>query len=243
MAIKQQDKVVLIIKSGGVCGLCKQHLLSAGVQTDKPLGEYAHIQGDNPGSARYNSDLTDEEKNSHKNLFYLCPTCHTKIDKDEQTYSTKFLYAAKEAHEKDISNKLKQEVLSLSFYELEAALRHLLSISADAVAETLQVIPPKDKILKNHLSSNVESFLQVGLLQNAQIEEFLNKNADMDYSVKIRNYFVSKYKELYDEGKRGDDLFYALWNIANNSDPDSRHSAAALSVVSYYFYLCEVFER
>lgn len=243
MAIKPQDKAVLIMKSGGICGMCSRPLISEGVESDKPIGEMAHIEGDKKGSARFNANMLDDERNSYKNLFYLCPSCHTTIDKDEMTYTTTWLHAKKESHEAEVEARLKEFTLDMSFFELEHTLRHLAKEEYAAPEETLAVIPPKDKINKNNLSSKVESLLQVGLLQSTQIENFLNVNADMDYSTKIRIYFVGAYVELKESGMSGDELFYSLWNNINRNNSEAKYLAAALSTVAYYFYLCEVFER
>jgi len=243
MAIKPQDKAILIMKSGGICGICSRPLISEGKETDKPIGETAHIEGDNKGSARYNSEMSDAERNSYRNLFYLCPTCHTMIDKDEVTYTTSWLLAKKESHESEVEGRLKQFTLDMSYFELETTLRHLVKEDYDIPEESLVVIPPKDKINKNNLSGKVESLLQVGLLQSAQIENFLNENADMDYATRIRSYFVGAYVELKESGLQADELFYALWNKINRTNSEAKYLAAALSVLAYYFYLCEVFER
>lgn len=234
---------MLIMKSGSLCGMCRTALVSKGIESDKPVAEMAHIQGDKEGSARYNADMSDEDRNSYKNLFLLCPTCHTKIDKDEQTYTTEWLYAKKEAHEAEVEKQLKQLTLEVSYFELQHTLQYLVTLDYTAPPETLDVIPPKDKIQKNGLSPAVEGYLQVGLLQNSQIEEFLNKNSNMDYAAKVRSYFVAKYIELKESGLSGDGLFYALWSVISNGNSEAKYCASALSVLAYYFYLCEVFER
>ena len=242
MSISQQSKLILAMKSGGQCGICKKSLLFSTGKDDKPLGECAHIQGDKPGSARYNEGLSDDEKNSHENLFFLCPTCHTMIDKNATDYPVERLLAMKAVHEAKIAELLKQSTVTLDFYELEATLRHLES-TPSASDSDLVVVPPKDKISKNGLSSNVENYLRSGLMQNGQVEDFLNKSPDMDYANKIRSYFIDKYLELRTLGLQGDDMFYKLWNIAVGNGSGAKRYAAALSIVSYYFYLCEVFER
>ena len=56
-----------------------------------PIGEIAHIEGLNPDSPRYNPNMTNKERNSYVNLIILCPTCHTKIDKDPNYYTVEKL--------------------------------------------------------------------------------------------------------------------------------------------------------
>ena len=243
MAIKSQDKDILVMKSGGICGMCSKPLISEGTVTDKPIGEMAHIEGDNKGSARYNPEMLEADRNSYKNLFYLCPTCHTKIDKDEVTYTTAWLHAKKDSHESEVEGRLKEFTLEMSYFELEHTLRHLVDEDNVNTVENLVVIAPKDKINKNNLGVKVESLLQVGLLQTSQIENFLNENAKMDYATRVRSYFVSTYTELRESGLKADELFYALWSRVNRNNSEAKYLAAALSVLAYYFYLCEVFEK
>ncbi|MBM4137457.1 MAG: hypothetical protein FJ241_11605 [Nitrospira sp.] len=49
------------------------------------------IVGEKEGSARYHSDLSDEDRNSYSNLILLCSHHHDIIDKDEKTYSIELL--------------------------------------------------------------------------------------------------------------------------------------------------------
>ena len=65
------------------------------------IGEAAHIYGEHAGtkakkaSARYRDDMTDAERDHYDNLIYLCPTCHTKIDKQENEYPANLLFEIK----------------------------------------------------------------------------------------------------------------------------------------------------
>lgn len=73
----------LWLKSGNQCAYptCQKTLLDdAGIF----VGEIAHIEGLNPGSARYNPSMTDEERNAPENLMLMCPTHHTEVDKDKR---------------------------------------------------------------------------------------------------------------------------------------------------------------
>src|SRR5690606_31996158 len=111
---------------------------------------------------------------------------------------------------------IKSNTLTVTYYELEHTLRHLVLKKAEDNDYDLTLIPPKDKIAKNDLSQAVERLIQAGLLGARQVEEFLNRNADMDYSDKLRSAFVFNYEELKSQGASGDDLFYALMNVASN---------------------------
>jgi hypothetical protein len=46
-------------------------------------GEVAHIKGERPGSARYDANQPDTERQGHNNLMLLCPRHHKLIDRLE----------------------------------------------------------------------------------------------------------------------------------------------------------------
>lgn len=43
-------------------------------------GEVAHIRGERPGSARYDPDQSEAERQAFENLMVLCPSCHKRVD-------------------------------------------------------------------------------------------------------------------------------------------------------------------
>lgn len=248
MAIAQPDMKVLWAKSGNRCAICFAPLTQE-LTKAIPIGEQAHIKGEHSGkgtvkkSARYDEHQTISDRNSYTNLMLLCPTCHTTIDKDETAYTVERLISIKDQHERKISDAIKASTINVTYYELEHTLRHLI-LNLDITATTdLTLIPPKDKIAKNNLGNGVERLIQAGLIGASQVEDFLNQNADMDYSEKLRRAFIDNYERLRAEGLRADDLFFALLNVASNHSSDSRYIAAGLNVLVYYFQLCEVFEK
>lgn len=249
MPVTAQTKSIVLMRSGGRCGLCNVELITEGVESDKPVGEFAHIEGNKPGtgskasSKRYNPTQTQEERDGYQNIFYLCPTCHTAIDKDDATYTTEYLKAKKVAHESKIEKAIKQTTLELSYFEIEHTCRHLIQMANKVPEETLQLIQPKDKINKNNLSNITEGYLRVGIIQSSQIIDFFNTNSEMDYSSRVRAWFVKNYTDLKDGGLSGDELFFVLWERTANQETNPKYYAAALSLLSYYFYLCEVFEK
>lgn len=63
------------------------------------LGQAAHIKGARPGSARYDSTMTDQDRAHPSNGIWLCVHCATKIDKDESKFPVKLLKQWKAIHE------------------------------------------------------------------------------------------------------------------------------------------------
>jgi len=244
----QPDMKVLWARSGNRCAVCFI-ALTQDLTKATPIGEQAHIKGEHSGqgsikqSARYDENQSNSERNSYANYILLCPTCHTTIDKDEITYTVDRLLSIKNLHERKISEAIKSCALNVTFYELEHTLRHLINNLDTSATNDLTLIPPRDKIAKNNLGNGVEGLIRAGLIGARQVEDFLNQNADMDYSEKLRKAFVDSYKRLREEDLSGDRLFFALLNVASNNSSDSQYMAAGLNVLVYYFQLCEVFEK
>lgn len=71
------------------------------------LGEEAHIRSSKDDGPRYDSTYPSEKVDGYENLILLCPTHHTKVDKNNgDAFSVDALLAMKEAHEKDVDSRL-----------------------------------------------------------------------------------------------------------------------------------------
>jgi len=70
--------------AGSRCSHCNDVVVGPDVRGIKPVnvGEIAHIRGKAPGTARYDPNMSDEDRAHESNGLLLCPTCHTRVDKD-----------------------------------------------------------------------------------------------------------------------------------------------------------------
>lgn len=241
--IPQSDIKVLWGKSGGRCALCK----TPTVETDSdncnyPIGEMAHIEGENDGSARYNYNMSTIQRNSSKNLLLLCPTCHTRIDKNPVDFTVERLTAIKYDHEKWVVEALQSSIINIDFSELDVICKYLKSTPITTL-ENITVIPPEEKIKKNHLSVGVGNLITMGMLQSKLVKDYLNRNPDIEFSERLRAGFVIKYQKLVSAGFEGDGLFYELFRFAANNSLEPGMRAAGLAVLTYFFQICEVFEK
>lgn len=91
------DVKLLFARSGNRCAFPKCR--SPMALNETLTGEVCHITGVRPGSARYDSSLTDAERHAYSNLVLMCPTHHTVIDDDEEAYTVDRLRKIKAAHE------------------------------------------------------------------------------------------------------------------------------------------------
>lgn len=70
------------------------------------IGEAAHICGALPGSARYDSKMTNDDRKGFENGIWLCPSCHTMIDKDPCSFPVDLLKNWKKAAEESAARSL-----------------------------------------------------------------------------------------------------------------------------------------
>jgi len=235
---------ILWARSGGKCAICKEEIILEAEKDDPtPIGEMAHIEGFKPGSPRYNSSMTDKERNSCENLIILCPTCHKKIDKNPSEYPVEKLKQIKAEHEKWVEEKLKVKLTEVTFAELDVLTKHLVKAQIATAQQSLKIIPPKEKIKKNGLSDGIANLITMGMLGVEQVRDYLNRNPDANFADRLRCRFVDKYLELKGEGLSGETLFYELLDFASGNSNDFKMRAAGLKILTYFFELCEVFEK
>ena len=70
------------------------------------VGEICHIHAQKPGQARWNPELTEAEIHDIKNLILLCPTHHTIVDKQGDSYTADHLRQWKREREHEESTRL-----------------------------------------------------------------------------------------------------------------------------------------
>jgi hypothetical protein len=241
--IRLSQQKLLWGKSAGRCAICRVTLHKPGKKRkDYIIGQVAHIEGERPGSARYNVNMTDEERNDYRNLILLCPTHHAIIDKDESEYTAEKLKQIKKKHEQWIEDSLRIQIADITFAELDVILEYLMAVPVPIKEEAITVIPPGEKIKKNELSAEVGNLITIGMIQRKLIKDYLNKHPDPQFSDKLRRGFVDKYRELR-EDQFGDVLFYELLDFASNYSGDFKQKSAGLSVLTYFFELCDIFEE
>jgi len=236
------DLKVLWAESAGLCSKCRLPIIRIRVNNNKfPVGEMAHIKGEKQTAPRYDPDVTQEERDDPNNRIVLCPTCHTEIDKDEAKYSNELLYKIKDDHIKYIQDKLQIAVSNITFAELEIIIKYL--ITRPIYDDDMRVIPASAKIKKNDLSTTVDKNIKIGLMQRRQVMEYLNQNIDPQFSDRLRGGFIKRYLELKKQGIKGDSLFYSLLDFSSNYSDDFNTRAADLAILSYFFEICDVFEK
>ena len=235
---------ILTLLSHGKCAICQRSLVIQKPNNEKEhVAEFAHIESEKVGSKRYNPQMTDIERQSPENIIALCPTCHSTIDKDDITYTVKKLKEIKREHEK---LSLSKEINEIDFSCLSTILDYIKNTKNKLKTDVeLQVRRISDKINYNRLSDEVKDYITMGLTHSALIKKFINQQSNLDYgfSEKLRQIFVDKYKRLKTSCNDPDEIFYDLWTFAKHNSNDLKNTIAALSVVTYFFQECDIFEK
>ena len=229
-------------KSHNRCAICKTVLIMEKKEgSSYPVGEMAHIEGENHGSARFNPELDYPEKNNYDNLILLCPTCHTKVDKDPETYTVEKLKQIKKEHEEHCEQAIQNIIPNITYEELGVILKYIGSGEIKQFDEKLIPLHPTEKIHKNQLSNDVDRNIRMGSVHFPLVKNFINDFPDPHFSERLKGIFVEQYHRLKND-LNGDELFYALWDFACGNTSDYKYRAAGLAVLTYFFQQCDVFE-
>ena len=203
----------------------------------------AHIKGEKPQAARYDPDMTDEERSSYDNRILLCKNHHKMVDDQPDTYTVEILHQIKNEHEAWVRQTLEAEVVNVTFAELSVVTCYLVSGQA-SISDSYTIVPPKEKIQKNKLSSVTQGSITMGMTQVKQVRDFITKCPDLEFGERLKQGFVDEYKRLRDEEKLvGDELFDRLLDFACQGFRSFKEKAAGLAVLVYLFEMCEVFEK
>ena len=233
----------LFAHSGGYCSKCRTSITEPNMKSGNPtvIGEIAHISGRLPGSPRYDDSISETDRCSYDNLIVLCATCHKIVDEQYETYTIEYLRSMKRHHEIWVTESLKASMPDVAFTELESVLRYIASGQA-ASGRSYYQIPPKDKIDKNSLSSEIEGMIKMGMSRVKEVERYIKDHPDIRFGERLKAGFVAEYENRKEEGLVGDSLFMSLVLFAGRGG-DQACRSAGLVVLVYLFEKCEVFEK
>ena len=242
--IPEKDSKTLFLRSGNRCTKCKRVLVINRTETDPEsiIAIKAHIKGEKPQAPRYDPAMSDTKRNCYANLICVCGDCHKEIDDQPNTFSVEVLHKMKEEHEEWIYRSTLDEVPRITFVELSIVTKFLVAGNYNK-EDSFSVTAPKNKIERNKLSPTSESLILMGMTQVQQVGHFINRCPDIEFGERLKQGFVLEYLRLIEEDElSGDELFDALLSFASGGSNDFKQKAAGLSVLTYMFEKCEVFE-
>jgi hypothetical protein len=159
-----------------------------------PIGEQAHIVGREEVSARSNSILSIQDRDSYHNLILLCPNHHTIIDKNQEDYPIEKLHMMKYQHE----------------YWVETTLSESYDVKTKA----------NDIIYANLIDMTVEDCLFTNWEHWISLLNSHSHKIEADIYEKILNYTFKMHKAVWPgtflELESSMKLFSAIMNIMLN---------------------------
>lgn len=232
------------------------HRLSPDSNSNEPIniGEAAHIAGENAGngkinrSARYDPNMTDEERNHYQNLIYLCGTCHTTIDsipQGENDYPVERLHKIKSEHEAKVRQAMLDAFAEVGFPELQEATRWASKIQPSSPTNDYSLLKVDDKIKKNDLDNGARGVIAMGLGVAGEVARYIESVAqtDTDFPERLKAGFLEEYWRLKREGMGGGELFELMCRFSQQGFQRQAERSAGLAVLIHLFEACEVFEK
>ncbi len=257
MSASYSTKLLLAYRSGDICAMpgCGSRLTPDSESGDPiNIGQAAHIAGEHDGkgkskrSARYDSNMTDEERNSYNNLIYLCASCHTTIDaipQGENDYPVERLHAIKKEHEAKVRQAMLDAFAEVGFPELQEATQWATKISPSTVTREFSLLKLEDKIKKNELDGDARGVIAMGLGVAREVSQYIESVAqtDVEFPERLKAGFLEEYWRLKKEGVSGSELFEFMCRFAQQGFQRQAQRSAGLAVLIYLFEMCEVFEK
>ena len=242
------DRALLWSYSGGVCCFPDCNVMCVQEATDVTpsftLGHIAHIEAKGDAGPRANPSLSDKERDAYPNLILLCPTHHRLVDALESMYTVEILRSWKEASATRIRRTLTQEMTRITFAELDTVTQALVN-SGEPLPDSISVIPLREKMARNGLTSHTDTLISIGLIQSKQVKQFVeDMNAlDRTFVGRLTSGFAREYQLQVEEGVEGDSLFEVMRLFSTQGRFEMRYQSAGLAVLVYLFERCEVFEQ
>ncbi len=210
------------------------------------IGEMAHIVAHAKGARapRVDPNFPENLRDSYSNLILLCNTHHEIVDVQPNTYTVDELRRWKSEHERAVDEAQSKEIPNITFVELEIVAKAVLTAQAPS-QESFLLTPPVEKMKKNGLSERTAYLIRLGIANARLVEDFVAKFTMTmpTFSDELKAGFVNEYNARVSEGFSGDELFEMMRVFAASGDGDFRRGAAGLSVLTYLFEKCEVFEK
>ena len=102
----------------------------------------------------------------------------------------------------------------------------------------------KPKLEKNRLSAEIGRVAGRALPLAREVERYVNGSHEGDLNKKVGSRLIARYRELTQLGTVGDGAFIALIDFARG-DPGGPEEMfwGAAGIVTYYFEICDIFER
>lgn len=226
---------------------CRKNLVVGATENDpaQPIGKICHIVAHSDDGPRGDPEFPPEDRESTDNLILLCGTHHDEIDVQPNTYTSEEIRVWKTEHESWVEATLSDAVAALTFTELEQAVEVLLATPPGTADDLTPPTPPQRKMEHNSLTAAIAPYYRIGQLRFHDVEALIDQFTgwDITFGERLKAGFSQRYDELWERGLRGDELYIELAQWASGGQQSSFvREAAGISILSYLFHICDVFE-
>lgn len=245
-----EEHSILYAETKGSCPLCMMPILFKKPGSNKPKKGYevAHIYPLNPTAAQAQALIgypVPTDLNSLENVIALCPTCHTKYDKDFKLTELVRLRKIKD----DFLN-VSQAKLTASQYVIQSEVCEILDAIVGFDFDNLNLGPPNFDVatVDKKLKTGMSPLQKHEIKQNAinfyvRIRDHLRFLEQQDQvAVRIlQNQIKTFYLEMSKQNPGNKDLVFnyvAQWI----SDRAGKPILAAKVLTSFFVQNCEVFD-
>lgn len=237
------------------------------------ISKICHIEAASKKGARYNSNMTDDQRRHYDNLILLCDACHTIIDnkENEEKYPVNLLRDWKSKHEKkELSKKeayteLKRHPASITFVINCIGEADFLNTEDDTGKAELFII--SNKITHNNIidykpiineykdyQGKLQSLYTTLEAEGSLKRSFLLKNIRTIYLQVKEKYITNNTGSELDNIRKNadrilDDVKNKLWTIIENSNnlkedtPYEAINIGLLIVMVDAFIECKILEK
>lgn len=256
MAIKrdsysEHEHSILYAEAGGRCPLCISPILFKKVGSKKPSKGYevAHIYPLNPTQSQAEALVgcpVPIDINSLENVIVLCPTCHTKYDKDFKLDELKSLRIIKDKYLSEAKAKI-----TASEHTIQEEIYEILDVIAAFDPDESVELPPTnfdistvDRKLKTGMSPLQKREIKLNAVSfYVRIRDHIRRLEQQDQaSIRIlQNQINSYYLAMNKQNPENKDLvfnFVAEWISAKTNKP----ILAAKVLTAFFVQNCEVFD-
>jgi hypothetical protein len=124
--------------------------------------------------------------------------------------------------------------------ELRPVVLALKKLEADANVPLMA--PSVHKLQANALSNEAADLLKMGRRKEQLVQRFFDTYIDPALGEDIAHAFRARYQELKNAGKSADEIFFELQIFSGGMTGTLAHQGAVLTVMSYFFERCDIFE-
>lgn len=129
--------------------------------------------------------------------------------------------------------------------EIESLLNFLARQDTPMIVETLELTEIAEKLARNKLSEAVRAMVRAAVPVAREVENYLKKHPDINFNKVIASSLADKYQQLAgDDSADSDAVFGSLVEyVAHGKHSQPHYFWAAVGIVTYYFQICDIFER